>query len=142
MDRLRKVAAVLAAHGQSDLAREVAQVSLTMKVAGPEIAPQLRVALMELVKAAELPAQVAKGPGSYPIPVPKGFESLFKSIHIDVRLSKNGKYIDVGWSYEHPSGSNGYRIGTAMADEEQSGYRLEDGRYKRTGDGMTPTGWT
>ena len=66
-------------------------------------------------------------PGKYPVKVPKGFESLFKNIWIEVQNNKFG--VTVYWKYDHPQGgSNGVQIGTIQLGQSPGstcGYRID-----------------
>jgi hypothetical protein len=90
-------------------------------------------ALKELETWAELPIRFKSvDSAEYPVKVPQGFESLFKSITIDVTWERSGKAARVQWGYNHPGGgSNGYSIGWVIFDDrkQQWGWRLEDGQY-------------
>jgi len=54
--------------------------------------------------------------GIFDLPVPRGFESLFKSISVEVRWV-NPEYARVSWKYTHPNGGhNGSEIGEIGRD--------------------------
>lgn len=70
------------------------------------------------------------------IPVPKGFDSLFKSVSIYVKWYSDGDGAYVKWTYEHPRGGNGYEIGRIVEQEvdpktgkAEWGWQTEDGRW-------------
>lgn len=142
MTDLRKAAATLKAHGQVELARELAELSLQIKGASsPYEDPLMLEALTALVKKLNLPAQVAKGAGIYPIPVPPHFDSLFEKVWVDVRQGKlsDGRTLEVHWRYHHADGTtNGKPVGVAYGDATQTGYRLAaTGRFEPTGKGIS-----
>jgi len=69
---------------------------------------------------------------SHKVPVPKGFDSLFKTIEVEllVKPGKGGKdWGTVRWSYVHPNnrGSNGSTVGSVSFDERsgQWGWRID-----------------
>jgi hypothetical protein len=50
-----------------------------------------------------------------PVPIPRGFESLWDSLMITVSWDRYSQYADVSWSYTHPGGgSNGVPIGNII----------------------------
>jgi len=66
------------------------------------------------------------GKADVPVKVPNGFSTLFKSIDINLRVSKRGDnpHIDLHWTYQHPGGGgNGYFLGLAATD----GWRMSSG---------------
>lgn len=64
-----------------------------------------------------------------PVPVPNGFDSLFKEIEIEVQWKD--WWGRVGWSYKHPRASNGYGIGSVSKDPKTGrwGWQTESGRH-------------
>jgi len=66
------------------------------------------------------------GKSDVPVKVPNGFSTLFKSIDINLRVSKrdDNPHIDLHWTYQHPGGGgNGYFLGLATVD----GWRMSSG---------------
>ena len=78
-------------------------------------------ALDGLFDSAKIPSSLNGGDvvngGINNLPVPRGYESLFDSIRIEVRWV-DSDYAVVSWKYTHPNGgSNGYQIGEIGKDE-------------------------
>jgi hypothetical protein len=93
-------------------------------------------ALLEEVKAPVKWSSVNEN--SKEIPVPKGFDSLFKSVHIVVKWNSGGESALVKWSYDHPRGGNGYDIGTIGVVHQKTdpetgkgpwGWQTDEGRW-------------
>lgn len=87
-------------------------------------------ALKALVSKAKLPIKVDDpNTRTYPVDIPKGFDSLFKTLTIEVRW-QNPTWARIGWSYDHPNGGNGYTIGSVVFDEQKNqwGWQLETTR--------------
>ena len=99
----------------------------------PELAAGALKALKVLEEQAELPIRIKDAVDrEYPVRIPQGFESLFKTLVIYVRWDRVGRSARVGWSYSHPGGgSNGLSIGYIVYEDEkqQWGWRLENGQW-------------
>lgn len=86
-------------------------------------------ALAALAKAAKLPVSfTGQGDEKIAVKVPAGFETLFANLWITVQWSSKGTGT-VSWTYEHPSGSNGYTIGRVGFDPKKGQWlwRLDTG---------------
>ena len=103
-----------------------------------ETAKQFDKALKQLMDAADLPPSVKlKGAKSQTakVPVPKGFESLFEKIEVELRVQEDrngGLWAQLKWNYRHPSASNGYGIGTVSSDpvSRKAGWTSEAGEHR------------
>ena len=88
--------------------------------------------LWEKAKLGGLTSFAAKklllGTGESTVPVPNGFDSLFKDIQIEVSREHGSRIgFRVGWSYNHPGGgSNGFSIGYIVyeSDKQQWGWQI------------------
>ena len=86
-------------------------------------------ALETLVDKANLPINVDDiNNRDYSVKVPKGFESLFKSIVIRVRWTSDNT-ATVNWHYEHPEGgTNGLSVGFIGMKDDEWGWQISNPR--------------
>lgn len=117
MERLRKVAAVLASHGQSHLAREVAEVSLAVKAAMPQ-AGKLPSALRSKINQ-ELIRAGLDGNGRFEKP------GLALASAGDVLLRNGIEFADVISGHRLMSPEGHTSIGVAFANQEDAFSPLE-----------------
>lgn len=62
------------------------------------------------------------------VQIPSGFESMWKSLKIEIDWARDSRYANVSWTYTHPrGGSNGVTIGVVMfdGDAQKWGWRDE-----------------
>lgn len=104
-DERRQLLDVLAARDEADPSQNMELASKAIKA---------------LLKSAGVKAQVDARKTSAKVPVPSGFESLFKSIEFEVLWGRDKRWARIGWSYAHPGslGSNGLTIGVIGFDND------------------------
>lgn len=107
------------------------------KASHDELEAQFEVALQDLIKEAGLPPVRLTGVRSQKaeVVVPRGFDSLFKAVRIELTVKHVGwgTWGQLSWRYEHPGGgSNGVTIGTISVNAEdlQSGWHKETGEHR------------
>lgn len=94
--------------------------------------------LQDLMNEVELPRVRISGfkDQKVPVKVPMGFESMFKTITIELWCEKKttaGLFATLSWRYTHPGGGyNGQTIGRLGVDAEtlEASWRTETGAYK------------
>lgn len=67
------------------------------------------------------------------VPTPKGFNSLLREVMIEVQWSSNGQSAQIRWSYRHPTGSNGYTIGSIAWNEGGQNWRYSIDSTRESG---------
>lgn len=113
-------------------------VSSPKKAMYNEAEAQFDRALQGLIEAAGLPPIRITGFAKQraQIVVPRGFDSMFKELWIELSIQKAnwGLWGQLSWKYEHPGGgTNGVTIGTISVKEDdlEAGWRLETGEFKK-----------